>query len=205
MPRQARLVIPHVPHHITQRGNQGQDVFRSDEDREVYLGLLREYSLEHGLAIWAYCLMSNHVHIVAVPASRDGLPQVLRSVQMRHAQRMNERHSLKGHLWHSRYFSCPLDSSHLWEAVRYVECNPVRAGLVEQAERYSWSSAAGHCGLRTDPLLAPDLPLLKTIADWSRWLAQAPEGEATQRLRECTHSGMPCGSKAFVARVRSGP
>lgn len=190
-----------VPHHVTQRGNRGLDVFFTDDDRQQYLVWLAEYAALHALKVWAYCLMTNHVHLVVVPGSPEALARVLRPLQMRYSQRINSAHQWAGHLWHGRYFSCPLDADHLWAAVRYVERNPVRAGLVEVAEDYEWSSARVHCGLRRDPVLSPDIPLLHAVPDWRGWLREPENNTTLALLRNRTRDGMPCGDDAFVERI----
>ncbi|MDP1605464.1 MAG: transposase [Rhodocyclaceae bacterium] len=126
MPRLSRTVFAGIPHHITQRGNRREDIFFVDEDREAYLTWLREYCELHEVEILAYCLMTNHIHLVAVPARDDGLQRVFKPLHMRYAQRINRAHGWKGHLWQGRFFSSPLDDAYLWAAVRYVERNPVR-------------------------------------------------------------------------------
>ena len=131
-----------------ERGNRREDVFFGDADRRRYLLLMLEYARAHALEIWAYCLMTNHVHFVAVPREPEALAATFKPVHMRYAQHVNRRLRTTGHLWQGRYHSCPLDEEHLWQAVRYVERNPVRAGLVRRAERYPWSSAAAHVGRR---------------------------------------------------------
>jgi putative transposase len=201
MSRVARVVMPGLPHHISHRGNRGLEVLFSDEDRQQYLIWLAEYAERHEVKVWAYCLMTNHVHLIVVPASGEALARVIQPLQMRHAQKTNARYEWTGHLWHGRYFSCVLDDAHLWEAVRYVECNPVRAGLVDEAEEYDWSSAPVHCGLRSDPALGPDLPLLKKIDDWSSWLREPLDEAALGRIRRRTRSGLPCGDEAFLRRI----
>ena len=201
MPRVARAVAVGVPHHVTQRGNRGQDVFFNADDYQQYLVLLGQYARKHGLDVWAYCLMTNHVHLVAVPTTGDALARVLRPLQMRHAQRLNAERGWQGHLWHSRYYSCALDDPHLWAAVRYVERNPVRAGLGGVASDYPWSSAAVHCDVRTDPLLSQDMPLLKAIDDWASRLAEPDDESEIRRLRRRTMEGLPCGDASFVAAM----
>jgi putative transposase len=124
-----------------------------DEDREAYLTWLQAYCEKFEVEILAYCLMTNHVHLVAIPATDDGLQRVLKPLHMRYAQRINRAKGWKGHLWQGRFFSSPLDEAYLWAAVRYVERNPVRAGMVSRAENYRWSSAAAHCGNHLDDLL----------------------------------------------------
>jgi len=144
MPRVARIVVPGVPHHITQRGNNRQRVFFSDANRHLYLDLLKHYSQQLGLEVWAYCLMSNHVHLVAVPKSGDALAKAVGRTNFRFAQKLNYQLRRSGHLWQNRFLSCALEDVHLWRAMRYVERNPVRAGLVRVPWRYEWSSAAAH-------------------------------------------------------------
>jgi len=204
MPRLARTVFPGVPHHLTQRGNRGGDVFFADDDRLAYLAWLKEYAEEHDVTILAYCLMTNHVHLVAVPARADGLERVLRPLSMRHAQRINRQRAWKGHLWQGRFFSSALDEDYLWAAIRYVECNPVRARMVGQAEIYRWSSAAAHCGLRGDPVLTGEPGWRRrfaSIGEWSAWLAQGDRPREIDILRRNVEKGLPCGSERFVRRL----
>lgn len=204
MPRLSRIVFSGVPHHVTQRGNRREDIFFMDEDREAYLAWLKEYCEKFGVEILAYCLMSNHIHLVAVPATEDGLNRVLKPLHMRYAQRINRARGWKGHLWQGRFFSSPLDEAYLWAAVRYVERNPVRAGMAHHAEDYRWSSAAAHCGKRIDGLLNPESGWSKQfleMEDWSAWLSEGDEGEELQMLRRNVEKGLPCGSEGFVQEL----
>ena len=204
MPRLSRTVFAGVPHHITQRGNRREQVFFTDEDRLAYLSLLKDYSEKHQVEILAYCLMTNHIHLVAVPASNDGLQGMLKPLHMRYAQRINHARGWKGHLWQGRYFSSPLDEAYLWAAVRYVERNPVRAGMVSTAEAYPWSSAAAHCGRAQDNLINLDTVWGKQffeIENWSAWLAEGDEAEELQVLRRNADKGLPCGSEGFVEEL----
>lgn len=201
MARTTRIVTPGLPHHITHRGNRGVDVFFSDDDRQQYLIWLAEYAERHELKVWAYCLMTNHVHLIVVPTTEESMARVLQALQLRHAQKVNAQNEWTGHLWHGRYYSCPMDDAHLWEAVRYVESNPVRAGLVDAAEQYDWSSAPPHCGLRGDPVPSADLPLLKKVDDWSSWLREPPDDATVERIRQRTQKGLPCGDDSFMRRI----
>jgi len=126
MLRLSRIVSPRVPHHVTQRGHRREDVFFSDDDRLAYIDWLKDYAEKHDVEILAYCLMTNHIHLIAVPGSEDGLEKMLKPLHMRYAQRINRERSWKGHLWQGRFFSSALDEDYLWAAVRYVERNPVR-------------------------------------------------------------------------------
>ncbi|HTO61465.1 MAG TPA: transposase [Bradyrhizobium sp.] len=136
MLRLARTVFADVPHHVTQRGNRREQVFFTDEDRRTYLAWLKAYCDKHAVAVLAYCLMTNHVHLVVVPAGDDELERALKPLHMRYAQRINRRRGWNGHVWQGRFFSSPLDEAYLWAALRYVERNPVRARLVRRAENY---------------------------------------------------------------------
>ena len=201
MPRIARVVCPGVPFHVTQRGNRRCSVFCGDQDRLSYLGNLQDYAGQHGLAVLAYCLMSNHVHLVVVPETHRSLERVLRPLHMRHAQRINLLRSWKGHLWQGRYFAAALDATYLWAAIHYVERNPVVAGLVTRAEDYPWSSASAHCGLRSDALLTRDptwVEQFRCAGDWSAWLACEEDPAERELLRRNTAKGLPCGPPEFM-------
>lgn len=201
MPRIARTVIEGLPYHITQRGNRGQEVFFSDGDRRRYLSWLRDYSDRFGLDVLAYCLMTTHIHLVAVPKSSDSISTTLHALHTRYSNVINTEHGWSGHLWQGRFFSTALDEAHLWAAVRYVERNPIRAGLVKRAEEYPWSSAAFHLGRRPDKLIRAEGQWGAAISDWDRALNE-PEPEAdVQMLRDRTQRGFPCGDEAFVARL----
>ena len=154
MARQARVVAEGVPHHITQRGNNRQDVFLSPEDRRFYLELLRTKCSQHGVALLGYCLMTNHVHLVAIPQRPDSLARGLGQADGQYSQWFNRRQRRSGHLWQERFAACPLGRSHLIAALAYVDLNPVRAGLVRSAVEYEWSSAAAHAAnIDSDQLL----------------------------------------------------
>jgi putative transposase len=200
MARLARVVAPGIPHHITQRGNRQMEVFLAEEDYRVYLGLLRKYARRDELAVYAYCLMTNHVHLVAVPSTEVSLARAFRDTHSAYASYVNRREGTWGHLWQGRFFSSVLDEPHLWAAVRYVERNPVRAGLVAKAVDYPWSSAAAHARGVADPLLSPGFPPTGAILDWESWL-QTEEESASERLRRQTHVGRPCGAESFLSRL----
>jgi putative transposase len=198
------MVFAGLPHHITQRGNRGADVFFSDADRTTYLDWLREYCGHNGVQILAYCLMTNHVHIVATPCASDGLAKVFRPLHSRYALRVNRVQNWNGHFWQGRYFSSTLDEAYLWAAIRYVERNPVRAGMVDAAEDYHWSSARGHCGLREDPVLTRNpewLSQLESMTDWSNWLVGVDPPIQLDQLRQQVVRGLPCGDESFIREL----
>ncbi|MDQ7056926.1 MAG: transposase [Ghiorsea sp.] len=201
MPRLSRSVFENIPHHITQRGNRGEDVFFTDDDRLAYLEWLQSYCVLHGVKIHAYCLMTNHIHIVATPSTKEGLQKVFKPLHMRYAQRINRMKGWKGHLWQGRFFSSPLDDQYLWAGIRYVERNPVRANMVKQGQDYPWSSAAAHCGLKEDKLLGKQEDwgeLLVSSEEWADWLLTEEDNEHLNVLRKHVEKGLPCGSKGFI-------
>ena len=196
MARMARVVLPGVAHHVTQRGVRSMSIFDSDADRREYLGLLAEQGERFGLRFLAYCLMSNHVHLVVVPAEQDSLARGIGEAHRLYTRMVNFRQGVRGYLFQGRFHSCPLDEPHLVSAVRYVERNPVRAGLVHRAWEYGWSSARYHVGLRkTDPILS-DAEELAGIRDWRELLSSDPAELAT--LRQMSRTGRPCGSGEFI-------
>jgi putative transposase len=196
-------VLPGVPHHVTHRGNHRERVFFSPGDPEAYLYLLREHAQRHAITIAAYCLMPNHVHLVAIPSTPEGLYRALKAIHGQYAQRVNRMRDQSGHLWQGRFFSSPLDACYFLNATRYVELNPVRAGMVSIADEYPWSSAAAHCGLRNDPIVEAHPPhsVLSGITNWSRWLAEGVADEISRTLRLHASQNLPCGSPEFMARV----
>ncbi len=204
MPRLARSVFADIPHHITQRGNRREDVFFADEDREKYLKWLKKYCGKHRVEILAYCLMTNHVHLIVVPATDNGLQDAFKPLHMRYAQHINRQRGWKGHLWQGRYFSSPLDEPYMWAAIRYVERNPVRARMVRKAENYQWSSASAHCQKIESDLLTTK-PVWKrkldSIEDWSSWLAEGEDSDALKILRRNADKGLPCGTEGFVEKL----
>jgi putative transposase len=200
MGRFARVVVVDVRHHVTQRGNARQPILTSDGDRITYLALLRQYSELHGLGVLGYCLMSNHVHLIAVPHAQDAMARTLKQAHGRYATYWNARQSSSGHVWQGRFYSCPLDETHLWEALRYVELNPVRAKMVVTAEQWGWSSAAAHCGKVADAMLEMKRWDRRwTVVEWQRFLAEGASESETSALRQCTHTGRPLGAPEFVA------
>lgn len=203
MPRSRRITLPGIPHHVTQRGNRKANVFVDEIDRHVYLKILKAQCEEHSLKIWAWCLMSNHVHLIAVPEREDSLSRAFQGIHGTYARYFNTRHSKTGHLWQGRFKAALLDEPHLWNAVRYVERNPVRAGIVECAQTFRWSSAAAHCGLRKDRILSDDLPLLRFVTDWDGWLRERESEINLKFIRDRTRTGRPCADDAFIKKLET--
>ena len=191
MPRNARLVVPGVAHHITQRGTNRQTTFFSNSDRRVYLDLLALHSAEAGLRIVAYCLMFNHIHLIVIPERESSMAVALRRVHGRYAQYLNTRKQRSGHLWQNRYFSCPLTQDHLWPAIRYVEQNPVRAHLTALPGEYIWSSAAEHLNGRAGRGLT-DRAFYEQhggVESWRELHSTLVDSTAYASLRDATYGG----------------
>ena len=193
MARQSRLVLPGVPHHITQRGIRKEILFRDDEDVRLYHRVFRRSSRQHGLRVDGYCWMPNHIHVIGTPGGPHSIARTFLRANSIYARLFNEKYGLSGYVWEARPWSCPLEDSHFRSAIRYVERNPVRAGLVRRAEDYRWSSARAHCGIGVDDLLGTLHPLLAEINSWAGWLAESNTAEFDQHLRESTMRGRPCG------------
>jgi len=201
MPRRSRVVIPDCPHHITQRGNNRRDVFFSNADRDTYLKLLQQHCSAFGVSVLGYCLMTNHVHIIATPQREISLANAFGRTHNDYSRWLNVSRGESGHLWQSRFYSCPLEQPHLWAALAYVERNPVRAGMVAAAAEWPWSSAAAHLNL---PRAHQWLPMQAWQENWSpeTWqiaLAQGlDEASFRARLAEATRTGRPLGDDVFL-------
>jgi putative transposase len=207
MARLARIVIPDVPHHITQRGNRRLPIFFSDEDRAAYLALIAEACAAHATRCLAWCLMDNHVHLILVPTNEDGLRATLGEAHRRYTRQINFREGWRGYLFQGRFGSYPMDDAHLIAAVRYVENNPVTAGLVARAEDWVWSSARSHVlGKRARGDRLTDVAALgQHVKNWRAYLAvgaeaaddPAPVAEIEARMR----TGRPLASPEWIAEA----
>ncbi len=177
-------------------------VFFSPADYDVYSRLLAKHASRYALAIWAYCLMPNHVHLIAVPSSLAGLARPLGEAHRRYAALVNRRQGWTGHLWQERFASFPMDERHLMAAVRYVLLNPVRSGLVDRALDWSYSSAGAYMLGKQDRITTTG-PLSPRIDDWEEFLSSAAPEEDTLRFRRHSRIGRPLGSKSFIATLES--
>jgi putative transposase len=200
MPRTARFVVPGTPHHVTQRGNRRQQTFFCAADYRLYLRLLRDGCAKAGTAVWGWCLMPNHVHLILVPVGSDGLAGALRPTHWHYARHVNDRENWRGHLWQSRFASVPMDEPHLHVCLRYVELNPVRAGLVARAEDWPWSSARAHLGRGGDGLTEL-APMRGRVDDWRAYLGDGPSAAELDEIRAAERSCRPLGGPAFLDRI----
>ena len=200
MARLARVVVPGMPHHVTQRGNRRQETFFRNDDYQAYLDLMAQWCGEHKVKVWAYCLMPNHVHLIVVPKSRDGLRRAIGEAHRRYTRRINFRERWRGHLWQGRFASFVLAEPYLLAATRYIELNPVRAGLATAPSDYRWSSAVAHIK-RKDDCLVKVGPLLALTNSWRRLLNSAASEEQIKAFREHERTGRALGDDAFQTRL----
>ena len=203
MPRAARLVVPDLPHHVLQRGNRRQRIFFGDDDRRAYLRLLAAACARHGTICLAWCLMDNHVHLILVPTGADGLRAPLASAHTAYSQRINRARGLSGHLFQGRFASYPMDDAHLMVAARYIENNPVAAGLVGRAEAWPWSSARAHVDGVPDGFTAIGA-LAAHVANWRAMLERGLEAGDEARIDEAMRSGRPAGAPAWREALGDG-
>lgn len=198
-------MVPRVPHHISQRGNNRQDVFFTGDDFQLYLGILKYHSTEFGLNLLGYCLMTNHVHLIATPQEKDSLAVAVGRTDWKYAQIINRLHKRSGHLWQDRFYSCALDDAHLRQAMAYMEMNPVRSKMARRAWEYPWSSAKAHVEGHDEA----------GLLDMGNWLHRNPPGEWKKTLMKPgdktfantlelhLRRGRPLGSDAFVAKLEA--
>ncbi|MFZ1962688.1 MAG: transposase [Roseiarcus sp.] len=201
MARIGRFVVPDLPHHVTQRGNRRERVFFSDDDYALYRDLLREACGREGVAVWSYCLMPNHVHLILVPRTSEGLGRALGKAHRRYSAFVNARARATGHVFQGRFSSVLMDEEHLMAAARYVALNPVRARLAARAEDWEWSSARAHLAGRDDGLVEVAPLLARCGGRFADLIATAPPSGAIAALRAAETLGRPLGGPAFLDRV----
>jgi putative transposase len=200
MARIARIIAPGIPHHVTQRGNRRMQTFFCDQDYQEYINLLAQWCRRCNVAVWAYCLMPNHVHIIAVPDNESGLRQAIGETHRRYTCMINVREGWQGHLWQGRFASFPMDERHLLAAVHYVEMNPVRARLADDPLSWRWSSASAHTSGEDDALVVVS-PLLGIVGDWRDFLATEYGKEELEEVRRKEKTGRPLGEDTFVSKI----
>jgi len=200
MARLPRVIAVDEPHHVTQRGNGRRFILDGDTDCSVYLDLLEQSLALHSVAMTGYCLMSNHVHLLLGPGRAESLGLALKHARGRYASYWNAIHHSSWHVWQGRYYSCPLDDRHVWEALRYTELNPVRAGLVAESASWMWSSAAAHCAAVPDSgcLVMQLWQSRWDSASWRAFLEVKESASELAAIRLSTHTGRPLGTAEFV-------
>lgn len=197
MARLARIVIPGLPHLITQRGNRRETVFFNDSDYQAYVDMLVSAVNTADSEVWGWCLMPNHVHLIVVPSHEDGLRQSVANAHRRYTKQINARNQWTGHLWQGRYGSVVMDEEHLINALAYVSLNPVRAGLVKKASDWKWSSVGAHLAGKDDALTTV-APALLRIKNFAKFLEQDIDDNSFTALRQAEIVGRPIGSDDFI-------
>jgi len=200
MPRKYRIVVAGRPHHVIQRGNRRQNVFFYPGDKSLYLKLLKEQIKKYEVEVWAYCLMDNHVHLILVPKTTEGLAKAVAETNRSFACMINKRYGWRGYLWQGRFISFVMDEIYLIRAMRYVENNPVRAKIVESAWDYPWSSARKHINKAEDSLVT-DCIATELIEDWSLYLKTPEVEDILDKIRKCNSSGLPLGGVDFIGKL----
>jgi putative transposase len=202
MARLARVVVPGLPHHVTQRGNGRARVFFSDDDYALYRDLLAASCRAAGVEVWAWCLMPNHVHLILTPSDEDGLRRALAPLHRRYAGIIHQRRRRTGHFWQGRFGAVVMDEDHLAAAFRYVSLNPVRARLALRAQDWKWSSVRAHLGLGRDGL-TDVRPARQRFARFADLIEGPADAEKTERLRQGESIGRPVGSSEFLAKIEA--
>lgn len=200
MPRLARIVVPGVPHHVTQRGNRKEQTFFNDEDYALYRSLLGEAAKKAGAEVWAYVLMPNHVHAIVVPKDEDGLRQTFADAHRRYTNHINKRNGWTGHLWQGRFGSMAIDGDHVVNAAKYISLNPVRAKLVKKPEDWKWSSVAAHLAGKDDELVTVK-PLLDQVPDFANFVHEPADDALFADLRRSEKTGRPVGSSDWMTAM----
>ena len=209
MARLPRLYVPGCPQHIIQRGNAQRAVFLDDADRTAYLGWLAEAVRDYRLELLAYVLMENHVHLLAIPPAQGVLGRAMQSLGRRYVRYFNDRHDRAGTLWEGRYRATIVDSErYLIECMRYIDLNPVRAGVVTDPAAWRWSSYQHHAGATSDPMLA-DHPLLWTLgntpfarqAAYRALCAEGMQATEAQKISDATNKGWALGEGDFLNKI----
>lgn len=199
--RLARYVVPGVAHHVTQRGNGRQQTFFGDADYAAYRDLLGVQCAAHGVAVWSWVLMPNHVHLIVVPDHVDALRSALAKVHRAYAGRIHAREQRTGHFWQGRFGCVAMDEPQLLAALRYVALNPVRANLVERAQDWRWSSTCALLDPGKGDGLTDTAPVLERVPDFDALLRSGEDGAMSNALRKSECIGRPLGSSEFLDRV----
>lgn len=198
MARLARVVVPGVPLHIIQRGSDRHQTFFTDKDYKEYLYLMADWCKWCAVEVLAYCLMPNHIHLICVTRSKNGLHKAIGEAHRCYTRHINTENGWSGHLWKGRFASYPVDDHYLMAVMRYIILNPVRARLVKKPENYRWSSCRAHLSGRDD-ILVTVAPLLKKIENFQEFFACDCSQEQYMAIRRHERTGRPLGSDTFVA------
>lgn len=202
MARISRVVASGYPHHVTQRGVRSIPIFQADSNRKAYLDFMAEELNRFGVEVLAWCLMTNHTHLIVVPQDSAVLARAIGEAHRRYTRMKNFSDGVRGYLFQGRFGSCVLDEHHLLAAARYVELNPVNAGIVKEAAEYPWSSARFHLGLSQGDALVRDKSLLGLVNDWGEYLKGDDEPRTQTMLLRGIRTGRPAGNEQFVEMIK---
>lgn len=204
MPRIARIIAPNYPHHITQRGNNRADVFFDDEDKATYFSFLKAYCEKWNVEIWAYCLMTNHLHLLAIPAAEGSLSRCIGTANLLYTQHVNRKYKRSGRLWQNRFFSTIVDTEfYLRAVVRYIEQNPVKSALVTRPEDYPWSSCRVNISGQGDGLVTGRAWLDEKDREAYRIFLIQQDPQMDKKIRMSTSTGRPLGNKDFIGALEN--
>jgi len=199
MARIKRIVLPYIPHHITQRGVRSMNIFFKDEDYSYYKELLLTQCQLHDLEVLSYCFMTNHVHLIVIPKNRESLSKAIGETHRLYTRKINFEQKVKGHLFQERFYSTPLDERHFLHALRYVEQNPVKAHMVKYPWEYKYSSVRYRLNLIQDDKLLSNCDAIDSIVDYKEFLQ---ENIQTKFIEEKTRTGKPCGDEVFYEKIK---
>jgi putative transposase len=203
MARLPRIIIPGVPHHVTQRGNGRQQTFFDKHDYALYRDLLKEHAAASGVAVWSWVLMPNHVHLILVPEEGDSLRACLSKVHRAYAGHIHAREQRTGHFWQGRFGAVAMDEAHLMAAIPYVALNPVRARLVDRARQWKWSSVHAHLDPAKGDGLTDTAPVLDRVGNFSGLLRAGEDEALSMAIRRAETVGRPLGDDAFMAHIEA--
>jgi len=209
MARPPRQIFPGIALHVIQRGVNRVPCFRAEADYLVYLSHLRQLSERHDCEVHAYCLMTNHVHLLLTPASANSCIALMRDIGRRYVPYFNWRHERTGTLWEGRFRSCVVESArHVLACYRYIELNPVRAGMVSHPSDYRWSSYGANSGARAEPFISPHAEFAalgenpdKRRAAYGGLFELEMDGPTLAAIRDSTNAGYPLASDGFKTSV----
>ena len=200
MARIKRIVISNTPHYVTQRGVHSMNIFFKHDDYEYYKNILFEQCKLHELKIVSYCLMTNHIHLIVIPKTKESLSKAIGETHRLYTRKINFELKVKGHLFQERFYSTPLDEEHFLYALRYVEQNPVKAYMVKYAWDYKYSSARYRLKLIQEDNLLSTHELIDSIENYKNFLLEDTKVEI---LKEKTRTGKPCGDEKFYDKIES--
>lgn len=202
MPRKPRIIVPNTPMHVTQRGNRKENIFLDDLDKEFYIKAFMKYRKKFKVKLFAWCLMDNHVHFVVQPSTKRGLSRLFLSLNTKYVRYFNKKYNICGKLFGNRFFSCLLDEEHLYEAIRYVELNPLKANKEKVLGDYPWSSVLEHLGKRSVYFLN-QLPEYIQIDNWLDYLMENIEvlKQKWEAIKAATIKNFPIGNLTFITTL----